>query len=334
MYDAATVLLREYYRATGWNEQRSYSHLTTACDSLLDFRVARGVLFASESVKDPGFLASARVCSSPWRGTLGYAYARTANAFQMHSVHYTHRRMERGAQFLAPDVLPAAVPAAVLLDTADPLDAPLELADARSAAAAVHERCETAMQGVRRDMLLLGHLHVPTTYVDGVFVARLSPHWQLQATALSRAPRFPLQGIGRRLGLVSWKERGETSSLLERGTTNLQLALQRQSPTTTTEYTYSVDDALWGLCALHTITPPPELANGTLSAGAELFVSVAEKSAGVSLGMRYAQALTRDARGIATTSPSVTSVTVNPMMGHVRASYVAQTTRHLALCAR
>jgi len=32
MYDAATVLLREYWQATGWQEQMSYLHLMTASD--------------------------------------------------------------------------------------------------------------------------------------------------------------------------------------------------------------------------------------------------------------------------------------------------------------
>ena len=35
MYDAASVLLREYYRATGWDEQRSYLYLTAASNGAL-----------------------------------------------------------------------------------------------------------------------------------------------------------------------------------------------------------------------------------------------------------------------------------------------------------
>jgi hypothetical protein len=34
MYDAATVLLREYWRATGWNDQSSYLNLSKASDGV------------------------------------------------------------------------------------------------------------------------------------------------------------------------------------------------------------------------------------------------------------------------------------------------------------
>lgn len=37
MYDTASVLLRAYYRATGWDEQRSYLHLMRASESMYTF---------------------------------------------------------------------------------------------------------------------------------------------------------------------------------------------------------------------------------------------------------------------------------------------------------
>ena len=50
MYDAVTVLLREYWRTTGWNDQSSYLNLSKASDVLLDFAVPHGVSLSSLSI--------------------------------------------------------------------------------------------------------------------------------------------------------------------------------------------------------------------------------------------------------------------------------------------
>lgn len=50
--------------------------------------------------------------------------------------------------------------------------------------------------------------------------------------------------------------------------------------------------------------------------------------------MRYAQPPIFDAQGRRLSYPAVSSVTLNPMMGHVRYAYTAQTEEDLTLCAR
>ena len=106
-----------------------------------------------------------------------------------------------------------------------------------------------------------------------------APHWQLLMTALSNAPRYPLMPLARRLGLIA-PGAPPLPTLVAPGATNLQLTLQMQTERTMAEYSYSVDDALWGMRVLRTLTAPTMLQPGTLSAGGEVFVSVAEMSAG------------------------------------------------------
>lgn len=253
MYDAATVLLREYYRATGWNEQQSYTHLMSACTGLVDFAIPNGVLLSSAATKTPTMVSSARLLTVPLSGAVGYTYVAAHMPFDTACVQRSARRMTYGAQFLTPDT-PFAFDGV-------PLAAP-----GRDA----------------RDMLLYGCFHVPSTYAEGVAAMRIAPHWQLLATALSRAPRYPLLPLAKRLGLVAPGPVPDTAQgeVGPPGTTNLQLALQMQTDKTTAEYSYSIDDALWGLRVLRTLTPPASLGDGTLSAGAEAFFSAAEKSAG------------------------------------------------------
>ncbi|WFD03056.1 Mitochondrial distribution and morphology protein 10 [Malassezia obtusa] len=323
MYDAATVLLREYYRVTGWNEQQSYAHLMGAASALVDFGVPNGVLLSSASARLPTLISSARLLTVPLSGALGYTHVATHEPFDTQCVQRVERRMSWGAQFLTPDHPPG-----LLAARRDALgDGTLWDALRRRAPP--------------RDMLLYGCFHVPTTYVEAMLVTRVAPHWQLLVTALSNAPNFPLVPLGRRLGLVA-PGMPEAPAVVPPGATNLQFTLQMQTEKTTAEYSYSVDDALWGVRVLRSLTPPAALADGTLSAGGEVFVSAAEKSAGsmyllltpVSLGLRYALPPTLDAAGRVRTRPAVSSATLNPMMGHVRYAYAAQVEDDLTLCAR
>lgn len=251
MYDAATVLLREYWRATGWNDQSSYLNLSKASDTLLDFPVPHGVALSSAAiVPHASFTANIDIMTVPLSGTLAYSHSNTHAPFDLDCVRDPLRRMTRAALFLEPD---AYVPPR-------PFDA-----------------------NRPREMLMYGGMHFPSTCVEALCVLRLSEHWQLMTTAYSRAPRYPLVPLGRLFGLIPPKRPGQVHtppnmSIGPPGTTNLLLTLQHQLPRTTAEYTYSLDDALWGARVLHQVH---EFARGgTLSAGFELFISVAEKSGG------------------------------------------------------
>lgn len=216
---------------------------------LLDFAVPHGVMFSTASASNPAFLASARAQTAPLSGLLGYAYVESHAPVHLACVHDPLQRMARAGTFLEPEAPRATV---------------------------VHEK--------PRDQLLYGSIHAPMGWMEGIYVARLSSEWQFMATALSRAPRYPLEPLGRWVGLRPPRaaNASETDSAIgPPGTTHLLLTLQRQSETRMSEYSYSLDDALWGARFLQRIH---QLRDGsTLRAGAEAFFSVAEKSAGGTL---------------------------------------------------
>lgn len=186
------------------------------------------------------------------------------------------------------------------------------------------------------------------------------------------------------------------------GSTNMQLMLQRDTGRWFTEYSYSADDALWGFRVLHNFGAPevdsgaPASAaethggaadatlgaldegaesaetgvggglQGRFSAGAEVFFSAREKSAGseflppisllsikltprqVSTGLRFTtlpehpNATSSSANAAADEEaseereqpPTTLTATLNPMMGHLSTAYAARMTRDIVACSR
>ncbi|PKI83963.1 Mdm10p [Malassezia vespertilionis] len=306
MYDATTVLLYEYYRATGWNEQRAYAQLMTASSLLLDFPVPHGALLTHAAVSNPSLFSSARLLAVPLSGSLGYTHAATHAQFNAGCIQRASERMLSAIPFLQPDTL---------------------------------RTLRLAQRPPPREMLLHGNVHMPANLVEALAVMRLSPHWQCSASALSCAPRFPLVPLGRWIGVLpppKPRQAPRALSGVPPGTTNMTLALQMQTEKTVAEYSYSVDDALWGVSVLRTLSSPASGAYGTLCAGAELFMSALERSAGVSMGLRYAMphGCQWPVEAPQAALPSVATLTLNPIMGHVRTSYAAQVDPDLAVCAR
>ena len=72
---------------------------------------------------------------------------------------------------------------------------------------------------------------------------------------------------------------------------------------------------------------------GRFSAGAEVFVSTVEKSAGLSTGIRFATL--PDLPGSPPSQPpTIITATLNPMMGHLSTAYAARMSRDVAVCSR
>ncbi|WFD44085.1 Mitochondrial distribution and morphology protein 10 [Malassezia psittaci] len=259
MYDATTALLREYFRVTGWNEQQSYVNLMMAADALVDFPITENVVVSTTSATLSSLFTSGRLLTFPLSGALGFTQVQTRNQFDPYCVDHAENRMTWGARFLTPDR-----PAGILRE--DP---------------SLHTTLlEVLRQRTRpKDMLLYGCVHVPTTYVESIMVLRLASNWQLLVTALSNAPEYPLTPLGRRLGIVA-PGMPATDCEVPAGTTNMQVTLQMQTERTMAEYSYSVDDALWGVRVSRSMQAPKALPPGSLTGGGEVFVSVAEMSAG------------------------------------------------------
>lgn len=217
-----------------------------------------------------------------------------------------------------------------------------------------------------RDYLLYGRLYIPTGRVDAVYTARLSPGVQALAAAISdpRSNSFSAE-----------RTRGSNIP-----TSNIMLSLQHDTGRTCTEYSWSAEDGMFGVRLLHNfgkLAPSPEEAaraqqsistgsrrkrvdeeeamegglKGRISAGAEVYFSARERSAGISTGIRFTTlpdatppSFQLPSTASSTLSSSLpytpsqppTSITAlfNPMIGHISGAYAASVTRNLSLCSR
>lgn len=142
------------------------------------------------------------------------------------------------------------------------------------------------------DYLLYGRFYVPTGRLDAIYSTRISPTLQTVVAAISDPPSTPKANI---------RGRGDAS--------NVMIHLQHDVGKWCTEYSWSAEDAMWGVNMLYNfgrlgVAPDPtdetDKASrnnvgikrvdeeepvegglkGRLSAGAEFYFSAKERSAG------------------------------------------------------
>ncbi|KAI9255525.1 hypothetical protein BY458DRAFT_519876 [Sporodiniella umbellata] len=105
-----------------------------------------------------------------------------------------------------------------------------------------------------------------------------------------------------------------------RSTAQVAMQFQYDRGCWCSESSYTSDDGLLGLRTLYTL----KTASGQWSTGTEVYYGVLDKSGGMSMGLRY-----RTLK-----SPVSFTFTLNPIVGHMSTSYVAQVADELALCSR
>jgi distribution and morphology protein 10 len=165
----------------------------------------------------------------------------------------------------------------------------------------------------RRPSVLYGRLYLPQSTLEALYLRRTSPTTQIQLKVVSDAR-------------------------LRNGGTLLAIH-QKDVGTWSTEGLYSTDGGLLGLKGLYNFgaapaaaPPSPESLEGKIygrfSAGAELYYGSLNKSGGMSVGGRFATLPGH--RGI----PLTATLTCNPLMGSVSATYAVRAGRDLALCSR
>ncbi|KAH0562987.1 Mitochondrial distribution and morphology protein 10 [Trichoglossum hirsutum] len=165
----------------------------------------------------------------------------------------------------------------------------------------------------QRDTMLYGRMFLPRSSVEAMYVRRLSPTGQVKVFCVSDVR-------------------------LKNGGTVLAL-YQRDVGKYSTELVYSTDEALAGIRGLYNFGPDPRKDNplpnpsverfyGRFSAGAELYYGAMNKSGGVSTGVRFTTLPAHN--GI----PLTTTLTINPLMGSLSATYAVKAGDSLALCSR
>ncbi|KDQ64687.1 hypothetical protein JAAARDRAFT_117525 [Jaapia argillacea MUCL 33604] len=326
MHPFASYVLRTYYKSTGWNEDNLYANLTRSSNAILDFTVPRGLHFSISKSPNPLFKTTYSMNALPsLNGSVGYIFTscdldvkgsgdvRFKDMIDRFKVYDQPRRPEgKGEEWLA------------------------------------GERVDI------RDYLLYGRLYLPTGRLDALYSTRLGPTLQAMMAAISDPRPGPPS------------------------TSNVMLSLQHDTDRTCTEYTWSADDSMYGIRFLYNfgkLGAPPEAVEessstttdrrtkpkrideeeamegglkGRISAGAEVYFSAKEKSAGVSTGIRFTtlpdatppsflppnSSSTPFIRGPPSQPPTTITALFNPMMGHISGAYAARVSRDLSLCSR
>ncbi|TFK55855.1 mitochondrial distribution and morphology protein 10 [Heliocybe sulcata] len=337
MHPFASYVLRSYYKSTGWNEDNLYSNFTRSSSSILDFTVPRGLHFSISKSPNALFKTTYSMNALPsLNGSIGYIFTSCdLNVKGSGDVKFKD-----------------------IVDRFKIYDQP-QRPEGKEEAWQAGERVDT------RDYLLYGRFYIPTGRLDALYSTRLSATLQGMVAAISD-PRAPPVAAS-----------------------NLMLSLQHDTGRTCTEYTWSADDSMWGIRFLYNfgklVLPPDhstevyptevELSSavpqasqsevkrvdeeeamegglkGRISAGAEVYFSAREKSAGVSTGIRFTTLPDATAPSFQLPGPSSsplalsssrtppqppTTITAlfNPIIGHISGAYAAKVSHDLSVCSR
>ncbi|KAF8528984.1 mitochondrial distribution and morphology protein 10 [Hysterangium stoloniferum] len=332
MFTFTSYVLRNYYQATGWNEDNLYSNLTRSSTAILDFRVPRGLNFCISKSPNGLFSTTYSMNALPsLNGSIGYIFTScNLNILRSGSVRFKD-----------------------VVDRFKVYDQP-RIPETREEIWLGGKRVDT------KDYLLYGRMYIPSGRLDALYSVRLSPTFQAVVAAISD-PR------SNNPALSSRSTRGNPTAP---GPSNLMLSLQQDTGRWCSEYTWSADDAMFGFRVLRNFgrlhldseestdeRPSWRIdgrkrvdeeeameggLKGRLSAGAEIYFSAKEKSAGVSTGIRFTTLpdATPPSAAIGrheprpSQPPSTITAIFNPMMGHISTAYAARVSRDLSVCSR
>ncbi|KAI0306933.1 mitochondrial distribution and morphology protein 10 [Multifurca ochricompacta] len=329
MHPFATYVLRNYYKATGWNEDNLYANLTRSSNAVLDFTVPRGLHLSISKSPNALFQTTYSMNALPsLNGSVGYIF--TSCDLDIKS--------SKNVRFKD------------MVDRFKVYDQP------RRPVAKDEEFLRENGLIVVVNYLLYGRLYVPTGRLDALYSTRLSSTLQALVAAISD-PRADL--------------RQSQSARTASSPSNIMLSLQHDTGRWCTEYTYSAEDSMLvapsgsvedsersltsrGGMKLKRIDEEDAMEGGLkgrISAGAEIYFSAKEKSAGVSTGIRFTtlpdatppsfqpsqESVTLSSAScppLVSQPPTAITALFNPMMGHISGAYTAQVSRDLSLSSR
>lgn len=169
--------------------------------------------------------------------------------------------------------------------------------------------------------LLYGRLYLPQSQLEALVVRRLSPALQLQLSAVSAQH---LRDGGTVLGMAQYdvgRFACEALASSDGGLVGLRAIYNSGE----------VSDGVPGPAGTSELdegSTERDRIRGRLSAGGEIYYGALNKSGGVSLGARFATLPSH--RG----TPLTATLTLNPLMGNVAASYAVMAGQHCSLATR
>ncbi|TRM68299.1 hypothetical protein BD626DRAFT_393878 [Schizophyllum amplum] len=354
MHDFATLVLRQYYSAIGWNGENGYGFLTRPIDALLDFAVPHGLHLSVANFPNASYATAAALHATP--------------------------ALSADIAYVASSAPIAIAPSPTI--TLREASAGFTVPPAPRRPLAKEEEWLAGERVDARDWLLYGRLYAPLSKLHALATMRLAPTVHGLAAAISRPPPAPSS-------LIVWMYHDtgswatDASYSAEDGMWGLRVlhnfaprapeaaqaraADATDAPNSAPRARVDSEDAMGGL-------------RGRFSVGAELYVSAREKSAGLSTGVRFttldvdpaqpppptltntqpSDLFTSPTLAPANPTPSTSSLTAspsasvmaappssnfsqpptvltalfNPMLGHLSAAYAARVGRDVALASR
>ncbi|KAM3464662.1 hypothetical protein NHJ6243_002226 [Beauveria neobassiana] len=309
-----------FYEATGWSRDNSYAALNSTSDALLNFPTPRGLRLALSALASPNFATSYQL------GSVGVVDGSISYLFS--SVPLRVLLTPQSEKVALPTLLRSYRP----LTPLEPLPSPRP---AVGGGGVPHP-------GGPQASLLYGRLYLPQSQLEGLVVKRLSRHLQVQFSAVSGqhlrnggttlalaqydVGKYAVEGLassdGGLLGLRGIYNFGGDAEKLYGGA---------ETAATVPDGTGEQQSAMIGITATPKAQPPngeKERIYGRFSTGAEIYYGTLNKSGGISLATRFATLPSH--RG----TPLTATLTLNPLMGSVGASYAVVAGRHCTLATR
>ncbi|KAG6016298.1 hypothetical protein E4U43_003944 [Claviceps pusilla] len=297
-----------FYQATGWSRDNSYAALNGTSDALLNFQTPRGLRLTLSS------LASTNFATSYQLGSVGVVDGSISYLFS--SVPLRIHLTPRSENVSLPELLRSYRPLTPLSFVGD------NGATTRTTPDSHVSSSSSSPSPPSLPSLLYGRLYLPQSQLEALIVKRITPALQLQLSVVSAEY---LRDGGTILGLAqydvgSYAFEGLASSdgglLGLRGIYNFggdaQDGAKNKAEGTATGGVQSERERI----------------HGRFSTGGEIYYGTLNKSGGVSLGARFATLPTHSG------TPLSATLTMNPLMGNIAASYAVKAGKHSSLASR
>ncbi|KAL6864226.1 hypothetical protein J3F83DRAFT_762047 [Trichoderma novae-zelandiae] len=293
-----------FYEATGWRRDNSYAALNSTTDALLNFSTPRGLRLTLSALASPNFATSYQL------GSVGVVDGSISYLFSSVPLRV----------LLTPQSENVPLPA--LLRSYRPLT-PVARRDDPS----LRRPDDTDKTN---ESLLYGRLYLPRSQLEALLVRRLSPALQAQFSAVSGQH---LRDGGTALGLLQYDVgryalEGLASTdgglLGFRGVYNFggDLSSKKHAQHSAAASTTENGNGSGGG------NGDKERIYGRFSTGGEIYYGTLNKSGGISIGARFATL--PDHKG----TPLSATLTLNPLMGNIAASYAVMAGKDCSLATR
>ncbi|KAJ5160198.1 Protein of unknown function DUF3722 [Penicillium canariense] len=325
MLDFMDYIQLAFAEATNWNQDNSYSALTTTAQSILEFETPERLRVRLSSLSTPHFATSYAL------GTVGLLDGSVSYLFSTVPMHNTPSRSALiPLRKISPGYRQVQAPGAPVHTWG--WSSLFDGVNIRGETAALKGGNQTAEDAAQRKATLLhASLHLPSpTTLYALFLRRMSPTTQLSlAVCSTQGP--PLS-----------KSAPQASMLAH---------LSHDTGKYCNEYLFSTDNALFGWRGLWNFgadpryTPdnaPPRLS--LLSAGAEAYYSPISSLIGMSTGLRFSTlpAATEVPSSSSSSShpapistfPYTLTLTLTPITGSLSTTYSLRATPNLSLSSR